>query len=99
MGCCWNISLPWTSPVAASAAPDRIITAHAPMAAGRYIVRASSSVPTLWERTIHQPQIPATKVLAVSRDPATVWGNAASAVLLVRSSVMLTSSARPVSGL
>jgi hypothetical protein len=43
--------------------------------------------------------MPATKVPAVRKAPAMVWGTAASAVELVRRAQILVSSARPVSGL
>ena len=50
-------------------------------------------------RTIHQPEMPATKVAAVRNAPDTAWGTAANAVLLVSNCQMLTSSARPRSAL
>src|SRR5271166_7147318 len=74
------------------------------MAAGRNIVRASDSA-TGWsaarlpERTSHQALTAATNVAAVSSEPATVCENAARAVLLLSSALMLCNSARRVTGL
>ncbi|EUA12099.1 hypothetical protein I546_2266 [Mycobacterium kansasii 732] len=53
----------------------------------------------MFERTSHHALTAATKVPAVSNEPATVCENAAIAVLLVSSAVMLFSSARLVAGL
>src|SRR6478752_2144649 len=96
IGCCWNISLPCTSPVKNSPARAANATRQPRMVAGRYMVRASSLLPA---RTIHHAQIAATNVPAVRKAPATVCETAATAVLLLNSAAMLVSSARPVSGL
>src|SRR6185503_2420931 len=98
IGCCWNISLPCTSPVKNRPA-DAISTTRQPrMVAGRYIV-AASVFSVRCERTIHQPHTPATNAPAVRNAPVIACENAAIAVLLENSSKMLVSSARPVSGL
>jgi hypothetical protein len=51
------------------------------------------------ERIIHHPAMPATKVPAVTRDAVTTCVKAVRAVELVSTAQMLSSSARPVSGL
>src|ERR1700737_5360152 len=101
IGCCWNISLPWWSPVNNNPAVATSATQHPRMVAGRYMVRASESGASADapERTIHHALTAATNVAAVSSAPPTVWVNAACAVLLVSKATMLVSSARRVAGL
>lgn len=99
IGCCWNISLPWWSPVNNNPAVAANATQHPRMVAGRYMAWVSESACVVLERTSHQALTAATKVPAVSSAPLTVWVNAACAVLLVSSTTMLLNSARPVVGL
>src|SRR6516225_3630707 len=77
IGCWWNISLPWASPVKNKPTAAASATQHPRMAAGRNMVRASDSaagvaVAGLRERTSHHALTAATKVAAVSNAPATV---------------------------
>src|SRR5579875_4036288 len=96
MGCCRNISLPCVSPVKNNPTAAARTTKQPRMAAGRYMVCASSARGL---RTIHHALTPDTNTPAVSRLPATACANAHIAVLLVSSATMLSSSARLVVGL
>jgi hypothetical protein len=102
IGCCSNISLPWTSPVRNSAAAATRVTQQPRTVAGRYMVRVSGTVSSdsgCRLRTIHQAHTAATNAPAVRNAPAIACQNAAIPVGLVNSVTMLCSSARPVSGL
>src|SRR5690348_9048654 len=104
IGCCTNINLPWASPVKSKPTVATSATQHPRMVAGRNMVRASDSaagvaVSGLRERTNHHALTAATKVPAVSKEPATACEKAALAVLLVNNAAMLVNSARRVAGL
>ena len=72
IGCWTNISLPWKSPVKNSPAAAANATRLPAIVAGRYMLLASpDSSGRLCERTISHADTPATKVPAVSSDPAT----------------------------
>src|SRR5271166_1247208 len=98
IGCCWNINLPWRSPVKNRPTAAISATQHPRMAAGRYMVRAAESA-AFWDRTSHHALTAATKVPAVSNEPVTACEKAARAVLLLSNAPMLSSSARRVAGL
>ena len=100
IGCCSNISLPWTSPVHASAPAETSVTTQPSSIAGRNMPGGGvCGLSARCARTIHHAQTHATKAPAVRKEPATACENAATAVLLVSNPTMLVSSARPVSGL
>src|SRR5271166_3773650 len=98
IGCWTNINLPWVSPVKNRPTAAISATQHPRMAAGRYMAGPSES-PALAERTSHHALTAATKVPAVSSDPATACEKAARAVLLPSNAPMLCNSARRVAGL
>src|SRR4051812_38575767 len=83
MGCCWNISLPWRSPVKNRPAVASKTTQQPRTVAGRYIDLVPGSTGLFWDRTSHHALTAATKVPATNRAPMTVWVKATNAVLLV----------------
>ena len=99
IGCWWNISLPWLSPVKNNPTVAARATRHPKMVAGRYMVWASLSAFSLCERTIRHAHTAAMNVPPVNNEPVTACETAPWAVLLVNSAMMLVSSARLVTGL